>query len=110
MQCGPRTGEGTCGNHLKRREFITLLGGTAAGWPFASHAQQPAKLPIIGVLMNLAADDPESQRRMTAFVQGLQELSLDAHPIFLTMQVVKSVTSDGTEIRNYINGRNVASL
>jgi putative ABC transport system substrate-binding protein len=61
-------------NHLERREFITLLGGVAA-WPLAARAQQqPAKLPIIGVLLNLAADDPESMARVTAFAQGLQEL------------------------------------
>jgi putative ABC transport system substrate-binding protein len=58
---------------MRRRAFITLLGG-AAGWPFAAGAQQREKMRRIGVLMNLAADDPESQRRMTAFVQGLQQL------------------------------------
>jgi putative ABC transport system substrate-binding protein len=59
---------------VKRRQFITLLGGAAATWPLAAHAQQAARMRRIGVLMSIAADDPESQRRMTAFVQGLQEL------------------------------------
>jgi ABC-type uncharacterized transport system substrate-binding protein len=59
---------------MKRREFITLFGGAVTGWPLASRAQQPERMRRIGVLVPLAADDPESQRRMTAFVQGLQEL------------------------------------
>jgi putative tryptophan/tyrosine transport system substrate-binding protein len=59
---------------IKRREFITLLGGAAVAWPLAARAQQSERMRRIGVLIPLAADDPESQRRLTAFVQGLQEL------------------------------------
>jgi putative tryptophan/tyrosine transport system substrate-binding protein len=58
---------------VKRREFITLLCGAAA-WPLAARAQQRERMRRIGVLMSLAADDPEGQARLTAFVQGLQEL------------------------------------
>jgi putative ABC transport system substrate-binding protein len=57
---------------MRRREFITLLGGTAA-WPIAARAQQLERMRRIGVLVNLAADDPESTRRVVAFGQGLQE-------------------------------------
>jgi ABC-type uncharacterized transport system substrate-binding protein len=58
---------------MRRREFITQLGGVAA-WPLAARAQQPERMRRVGVLMSMAADDPESQARLAAFLQGLQEL------------------------------------
>ena len=58
---------------MKRREFITLLGGAAAAWPLAARAQQ-GKQRRIGVLMHLAADDPESSTRIAALRQGLHHL------------------------------------
>ena len=57
---------------MKRRELITLL-GAAAAWPLAARAQQGERVRRIGVLMNLAADDPEALARLAAFHQGLQE-------------------------------------
>jgi putative tryptophan/tyrosine transport system substrate-binding protein len=59
---------------MKRREFITLLGGTVIAWPLATHAQQSDRMRRIGVLMPFTADDPEAQARLLAFAQGLQEL------------------------------------
>jgi len=59
---------------IGRRSFITLLGGAAAAWPVAARAQQGQRMRRIGVLMNLAADDPVSIARAKAFVEGLQAL------------------------------------
>jgi len=57
---------------MRRRDFLTLVGGTA--WPLAAWAQRADRMRRIGVLMSLAADDMESQPRITAFNQGLQQL------------------------------------
>ena len=59
---------------IGRRELLAALGGAAAAWPLAARAQQAAQVRRIGVLMNLAADDPDGQARLAAFRQALQDL------------------------------------
>jgi putative tryptophan/tyrosine transport system substrate-binding protein len=59
---------------LRRREFITLLGGAAASWPIATRAQQPERMRRIGVLMGFPESDAEAQVRAVAFREGLQKL------------------------------------
>src|SRR5262245_232255 len=58
---------------MKRREFITLLGGATA-WPLAARAQPRERMRHIGVLMPFAEDNPVGQARLAAFLEGLRQL------------------------------------
>jgi putative tryptophan/tyrosine transport system substrate-binding protein len=59
---------------MRRRDFITILGGTAVTWPLAARAQQAERVRRLGVLMSNSEDDPLAQARVTAFRQALAEL------------------------------------
>jgi len=59
---------------MRRREFITLLGGTAAAWPLAARGQQPDRVRRVGVLMSASENDAEYQAYLAAFEEGLQKL------------------------------------
>ena len=67
---------------MRRRAFITLLGGAAAAWPLAARAQQRERVWRIGVLLPFAEDHPVGQARVAAFVQGLRQLGwTDGHNV-----------------------------
>jgi len=81
-----------------RREFITLLGG-AAVWPLAARAQQSDRMRRIGVLVAVAADDPEGQARIAAFREALQQLGW-THGRNAQIEIRWSAGSDETRRRH----------
>ena len=58
---------------MRRREFITLLGGAAVARPISARAQQTERIRQVGVLMSTGSDDPETQLRVDALVRGLRQ-------------------------------------
>src|SRR5262249_22825653 len=85
------------GDRVKRREFITLLGGAAAAWPVAAGAQQPSKLPMIGFL---GSSTPSIQGQWgAAFVQRLRELGwIEGRKVALEGRWAEARPGGGAEI------------
>ena len=79
--------------NMKRREFITLLGGSAVAWPLAARAQQAERVRRIGVLSGLAENDPEGRARIAAFRDGLQRLGWNA--VAVTRANSAGIVGDG---------------
>jgi putative ABC transport system substrate-binding protein len=85
---------------VKRREFITLLGGATAAWPLAARAQERDRMRRIGVLMSVAADGPDGQPRLAAFLNGLQQLGwTEGRNVRIEL---RWGAGDAERIRNYV--------
>jgi putative ABC transport system substrate-binding protein len=84
---------------MRRREFITLLGGSAVAWPLAARAQQADRLRRIGVIVPATADDSDFQARIGAFLQGLQQ---SGWTIGRNMRIdIRWATSNANDIRRH---------
>src|SRR5262245_18360742 len=62
------------GQIMRRRDFITLVGGSAVAWSLSAPAQQPSRPPLVGVLMGFPESDSQAQAYIAAFREGLQKL------------------------------------
>ena len=58
---------------MRRRDFIKVIAGSAATWPLAGHAQQPARMRRVSVLLGLPENDPETRARLRAFRLGMRD-------------------------------------
>src|SRR5438094_2963301 len=94
---------------LRRRQFITLLGG-AATWPVAARAQQAERTRRIGVLMAISEDDPLGQARVAIFRQALAELGWTEGDIVLARQYAIELVRLAPEVILANGTPNVAAL
>jgi hypothetical protein len=72
---------------MRRREFLSLLGGATAAWPLAAPAQQPDRMRRIMYMHALAENDPEEQLRIAAFRQGLETLGWTARAVIFKSSI-----------------------
>ena len=87
---------------MRRREFITLLGGAAAAWPVVARGQQPERMRRIAVLTSFAANDMEGQGRVATFLETLQQLGwIDGRNLRID---IHWATANAEEIRNHAAG------
>jgi putative tryptophan/tyrosine transport system substrate-binding protein len=85
---------------MRRREFITLLGGAAVAWPVAARAQQSERVRHISLLLGIAENDPEARSRVKAFQQGLRDLGwVEGRNIRIDYRFA---ASDPSRIKEYV--------
>jgi putative tryptophan/tyrosine transport system substrate-binding protein len=85
---------------MRRREFVTLIGGTAAAWPLAVRAQQGERMRRIGVLMSFSAEDTVAQARLAEFQQAVEQLGwMDGRNVRID---VRWSASEPERIRKYV--------
>jgi putative ABC transport system substrate-binding protein len=84
---------------MRRRDFVTLLGGAAAAWPLAARAQQPGRMRRIGALHSSPEDHPETKPRLAAFRQGLERLGWsEGHNIRIDHRFASAPNADQARI------------
>jgi len=84
---------------VKRREFITLLGGTASAWPLMARAQQVQRVRLVCILEGVSADTPGSKARYAALLEGLQQLGwIDGQNVRID---IRWAEGDAREIRRH---------
>jgi hypothetical protein len=83
------------GDRMRRRQFMTLIGGAAAVWPLAARAQQGSAMPRVGALFGIAENDPEGRNRIDAFRQGLEKLGWVQGKTFTSRHVGPVVIPSG---------------
>jgi putative tryptophan/tyrosine transport system substrate-binding protein len=83
---------------LRRRQFITLLGGAAAAWPLAARAQQDQRMRRISVLIQVAEGDPQARIEVAAFLRSLNELGWSEGRL-MTQQLILKRASAGRPMR-----------